>query len=345
MTGLVYPADLRAWQAWAKPSGPAAAMRRLKHRVKPDVKPSTMWSMGPLEAPVVIVLDSLSPTALLALERPLRHLKQDSVRLVMPTGALPPQFVAAAVREIAIDRGFVGSKVVVSTGHYAGLGSAGYAHANSASVPYVVVQHGLITPYNPPLASGAHLMAWSQADADFWASGRTDVTAEVIGSQLLWEAARNPAPETALAHDDLPLTYLGQLHGAELPRRDMARSTGAFCRATGATYRPHPAERDKLSRAQHAIWRRQGITIDDGAVPLASLNTPVVSAFSTGVLEASAKGIPAWVHYDNPPAWLTEFWQRYGMAQFGGEPTPEPALPAQEPAALLAERITAMLGE
>ncbi|UJH69891.1 hypothetical protein [Ornithinimicrobium sp. INDO-MA30-4] len=165
-------------------------------------------------------------------------------------------------------------------------------------------------------------MAWSQADADFWASGRTDVTAEVIGSQLLWEAARNPAPETALAHDDLPLTYLGQLHGAELPRRDMARSTGAFCRATGATYRPHPAERDKLSRAQHAIWRRQGITIDDGAVPLASLNTPVVSAFSTGVLEASAKGIPAWVHYDNPPAWLTEFWQRYGMAQFGAEPTP-----------------------
>ncbi|MBW8172865.1 hypothetical protein K0651_07380 [Ornithinimicrobium sp. Arc0846-15] len=256
--------------------------------------------------------------------------------------------VPGGVQELGPFTSGVGLKnavLAVSLGHHLPVGSALADAALGSGARQVVVQHGLLTAFSPPASRTAHLMAWSDADADFWLSGRTDVTAEVIGSQLLWEAACTPAPASAPTHDDLPLTYLGQLHGAELPRRDMARSTGAFCRATGATYRPHPSEKDKLSRAQHAIWRRQGMTIDDGAVPLASLNAPVVSAFSTGVLEAAAKGIPAWVHYDNPPAWLTEFWQRYRMAQFGGEPTPAPTLPEREPAALLAERITAMLEE
>ena len=29
-------------------------------------------------------------------------------------------------------------------------------------------QHGALTPYAPPLPPGAHLLAWSDADADFW---------------------------------------------------------------------------------------------------------------------------------------------------------------------------------
>ncbi len=99
--------------------------------------------------------------------------------------------------------------------------------------------------------------------------------------------------------DDRP-TFLGQLHSAEMGRREMARFTGAFCRTEGARYRPHPGERDRLSRWQHARWRRQGIELDDGSVPLRELPTPVVSVFSTGILEAAARGVPAWAAYDRP---------------------------------------------
>ncbi len=42
-----------------------------------------------------------------------------------------------------------------------------------------------------------------------------------------------------------------------------------------------------------------------------------------------------------PPAWLGEFWERYGMRRFGHEPTPAPVRPAVEPA----ERIAAILEE
>ena len=35
----------------------------------------------------------------------------------------------------------------------------------------MVVQHGILTPFMAPLPVGAHLLAWSEADAAFWASG------------------------------------------------------------------------------------------------------------------------------------------------------------------------------
>jgi hypothetical protein len=135
--------------------------------------------------------------------------------------------------------------------------------------------------------------------------------------------------------DDRP-TFLGQLHSAEIGRRAMARFTGRFCRTEGLRYRPHPGERDLLSRWQHAVWRARGISFDDGATPLRDLPTPVVSVFSTGILEAAARGVPAWAAYDRPPAWLAEFWERYAMARFGSDPTPPPARPGTEPALTLA---------
>jgi hypothetical protein len=62
----------------------------------------------------------------------------------------------------------------------------------------------------------------------------------------------------------------------------------------------------------------------------------VVSVFSTGVLEAAARGMPAWVEFPKPPSWLQEFWERYGMSRYGAEPTPAPSRPAVEPASAIA---------
>ena len=205
--------------------------------------------------------------------------------------------------------------------------------AQLAGAATLSVQHGLLTPFAPPLPPDCTLLAWSEADASFWTDGRPDIDVEVVGSQLLWNAARSPA---APIEDEVP-TYLGQLHGAELPRRVMARAARRFCLETGATYRPHPAERDTLSRLQHAGWERLGIRVDHRPGPLSTLRTPVVSVFSTGVLEAAASGRPAWVHLPDPPGWVRDLWQRYELHPWGTEPTAPPRAPSVEPRRRIAE--------
>ena len=71
--------------------------------------------------------------------------------------------------------------------------------------------------------------------------------------------------------------------------------------------------------------------------PLWQVDRPVVSVYSTGVLEAAARGIPAWVYLPRPPSWLAELWQRYRMAAWGGAPTPSPVTAGEEsPAAQVA---------
>ena len=87
----------------------------------------------------------------------------------------------------------------------------------------------------------------------------------------------------------------------------------------------------------HKLWEKEGIRIDRSGTPLNEVPNPVVSIFSTGVLEAAIRGIPAWVYHPAPPAWLVEFWDRYGMNQWGQEPTPPPVQPKKEPAQRIAE--------
>lgn len=117
----------------------------------------------------------------------------------------------------------------------------------------------------------------------------------------------------------------------------MVKAITEFCRQTGAIYRPHPSETDRLSTIQHGVWQRLGIEIDRTGRPLDRLRAPVVSIFSTGLLEAAAQGTPAWAYCPSPPAWLSEFWDRYGLGQWGGPPTPAPPLPEREPAQTIAQ--------
>lgn len=113
----------------------------------------------------------------------------------------------------------------------------------------------------------------------------------------------------------------------------MTRSVTAFWRQSGAVYRPHPREEDKVSRAQHALWRRMGMEFDRSP-GIHDVTHPVVSAFSTGILEAAARGIPAWAYHLDPPPWLVEVWGRYGMRQWGDRPTARPEC-VGEPSAIL----------
>ena len=66
--------------------------------------------------------------------------------------------------------------------------------------------------------------------------------------------------------------------------------------------------------------------------------------FSTGVVEAAAEGMPAWVHLPDPPSWVEELWDRYGLAPWGGEPTPSPERPTVEPSRAVADAVRGMMG-
>jgi hypothetical protein len=298
---------------------------------------------------VLIALDSTKPTSVESLVRPLQFLGDRSTAVLAPGDVrdiLPGTEWQLATLDDQPPESLAAVRAIIAAGHYMDIGGLAYRWARTLGARFNVVQHGLLTPHAPPLPQDAHLLAFSEADAGFWRSGRTDVTSETVGSQLLWTAQsqtvqEQPAP--AVDPSDRPV-FLGQLHGAELPRRDFARAAVGFCQATGALYRPHPSETDKLSRLQHALWERRGITIDRSGSPLATLAAPVASVFSTGVLEAAARGVPAWATHPDPPLWLQEFWERYRMSQWGQEPTPAPARPGIEPARGIALAVSRELG-
>ncbi|MGG5259354.1 RNA-binding protein [Phycicoccus avicenniae] len=353
MDGLTHPRDLAAWhraqlarQPLRRRLGTMAGV--LRTIARPTTRPGavTLTRGGPGPVRLLVCLESRSPGSVLALLGPLRSLPDlRGVAVVSPepvSDLLPPWpwRESTAVLHEDVPRLAVEAEVVLSTGHYLPLGRAA-RDAVTDPARFVTAQHGLLTPDAPPLAEGTTLLAWSAADAAFWASGRDDLAPPVVvGSQLLWEAG---TPPLATPRPGAAPVFLGQLHGAELPRELLAAAAESFCRETGATYRPHPAERDRTSRAAHARFEAEGITIDRSGRPLRELGAPVAAVFSTGVLEAAAAGLPAYVHCPDPPPWLVAFWDRYGLARWGGAPTPSPERPAVEPSRAAADAISGMM--
>lgn len=354
--GLIYPENLEAWSKW---QANAHLLRRAKNVLK-DVTARVRGGhiTTSMPAPVtgylhisgskpqiLIALDSTSPTSLGSLMKPARWLELGTYAVWAPediTGQLPEgNWNVTEVSETDLDDLLEGIQQVLALGHYMAWGGAAYRFSQRKGASFITVQHGLHTPYAPPLAPGTHLLAFSQADAEFWISGREDVTYDVVGSQLFWEAAQRPPVEPG-AIAETPI-FLGQMHGAELPRTSFAVASIKFTREHKAIYRPHPSEKDKLSCLIHSLMSKLGINIDRSEQPLNQVNSPVVSIFSTGVLEAALRGVPAWVYHPNPPAWVTEFWERYGMNQWGSEPTPAPQVPTKEPAQQIAEYLTRSL--
>ncbi len=337
---LRHPRDIAAWRQWQQSTG---FVRQVRSAVRSTsaVDPPVLLTRNDGPVDVVIGLDGATPTKIAALVTPIERgglraaivADRAGVTRLADAGWRPRGIARAAAADLT-------ARVAVVAGQHLPVGTALSEWAGIHGRHLVVVQHGLLTPYAPPLPPNTHLLAWSEADGDFYASGRSDVQCTAVGSQLFWDAAQHQSgpPETGR-----PPLFLGQLHGAELPRRGLARAASRFCRTTGARYRPHPAEVDKLSRLYHALWERRGIEIDRSQIPLVDLSDPVVSVFSTGVIEAAARGVPSWVYYPGPPGWLEEFWDRYGMSRWGDEPTPAPHLPAREPARAIADAITAAI--
>lgn len=336
MTGLRVPRDLAAWRRWQARRTPArTVVRGLRSRLRsPDPVPVRVQSGE--EPDILIVVEAEHASVMCAVGAVVEHLTPARLTLVTHS--------ASTISHPAPARTWSGSadeaaahvprmRRVLTASQHSPLGELAAEISARDDSELLISQHGLLTPFAPPLPPGCRLLAWTESDADYWRSGRDDVTTRVVGSQLLHRAAhRDPV---TVPPGERP-TYLGQLHAAELPKHRLVRAAGDFCRRHDATYRPHPSERDRLSVLVQRGWEHRGIRVDRSGVPLDRLDTPIVSVFSTGVLEAAARGIPAWVDFPSPPPWLSDFWHRYGMQQFGGPATPPPPGADAEPATTIA---------
>ena len=355
---LKYPLDLDAWQAWQRRQKKLKWAKYKLNSLLDSARSRTvaeepvrglLYTRG-TKPQVLIVMDSFSPTNRNAILEPLKYLDVVDVALWVPEDAseyLDGQYASErysrkdwSEQEISGDELkslLPDVRIVLSAAQFLGRGAAAYEFSRAIGAEYWMVQHGLLVPQAPPLPVGCTLLAFSEADAQFWASGRRDITTHAVGSQLLYLAAQKAAGAEAQKQNDLEPIFLGQMHGAELPRASFAYASHSFLKKFGGSYRPHPSEKDKLSVLTHQLWEKEGIRIDRSGTPLNEVPNPVVSIFSTGVLEAAIRGIPAWVYHPAPPAWLVEFWDRYGMNQWGQEPTPAPVQPKKEPAQRIAE--------
>ena len=192
--GLVFATDLEAWQAWLASRN---RVRQLKTAVRERVS-----TPAPVDIVVALrgqpralaVLEAASPSHLDAYERP--ALMLDEVAIAFPR-ALSERYEGGQWQLVdwaqAADSQLL-AKVerVLAPGHYLGVSTEVYAWARARDIEFLVEQHGLLTPFMAPLAAGARALVWSQADGEFWASSRTDVTWQVVGSQLLFNAALQP---------------------------------------------------------------------------------------------------------------------------------------------------------
>lgn len=352
--GLNHPKDLNAWYKWQQQSDAVRRVKRIAGKLshwgnaligdkdlyseKIELASGVLHTDGD-NPQLLVVLESTSPTSVSSLVRPLKFLEGTDVAIWAPhdVSDLLPQgsWQTRTVNEHELAN-LTEISVVLASGHYLPLGAAAYRFACARKAEFVVVQHGLMTPFAPPLPAESTLLAFSDEDAQFWISGRNDVGYRVVGSQLFYDAART-VPEAEPQRTGEQPIFLGQMHGAELSRASFARAGFTFCTQNNARYRPHPSEKDKLSVLTHALWAKMGIAIDRSGQPLNTLNNPVVSVFSTGVLETAIRGVPAWVYHPHPPQWLQDFWQRYGMSRWGEEPTPAPPQPDIEPARAIAQ--------
>lgn len=336
--------SLQQWQSWsssrARATGAARAVRR---RFRPPAPPAppTLWRpTGDVTA--LVVIDKLSPSTTAAIAAPLERLGSTHTAVLLPSGTtFPVGEQAVGWSPIPLqDMDALPPTItqVLTLGSYLELAGQARTWAGRHDVRHSVVQHGMLTPWSPPAAAGDHVLAWSRQDAEYWAAGRSDITTEVVGAQLLWSAAHTDGARPAHQASAAPV-MLGQLHGIELDRREAFGIYREFCRTEQARYRPHPNEQDLLSRLQHRRLQRAGVQFETSGAPLTQLDAPVVSIFSTGTLEAAHRGLPAFVTHPDPPEWIRDVWRRYRLAPWGGQSTAAWAGDGPEPAAAVAEAV------
>jgi hypothetical protein len=371
MAGLVHPESIDLWREWSRSrqrlarrrGNVADAVRALRgSRTGGSEWEEPRWMLhsrdGELPERLVIALEDGQPRTRAALLAFLPYLRA-GVDVIVPHGTALPELDGDAWRrrayESARDAVPSDAAAVLTAGQHGPSGSVLHAVARNRGLPAFVVQADTLTPYTAPLPEGATLLAWSAEDADFWRSGREDLSLLAVGSQRQWQLGHHgqDRDETAGSESDeaegelregsigSPIV-LGQMARLELPRSLASRAASSFCRDGAARYLPEPAETSKMARAHHRLWARRGVEILPADTDPLHSGAPLVSILATEILEAAARGGEAWVHAPGAPGWVHEYWHRYGMRRHG-TPTPAPQMPEEEPAARIAREIEGVL--
>lgn len=330
---------IEQWRRWQHRQ--LGLARGIKARLSRDAPDLSWFSAGAIDRTVDVAaaIDAATPSQLAAVGAPVATLidRGATLAVVAPTalGELLGDFGLRHRRPFdPADR--IRASASLSIGDHLPAGAALHAMGASPPAQHMVVQHGILTPWSPPPPHGSTVLCWSQADAAFLLEGRRDLSAEVVGSQLLFEAARGRRPD---AVDPTPI-FLGQLHGAELARSVTVATVELLSEQGPLIYRPHPAETDRRSRRQHRRWTEQGLVVDWSSTPVHQLAHPVTGIFSTGLLEAAAVGLPAIGACASPAPWILDLWDRYDITTDGSEPT-KVETPAVEPALAIAALVEA----
>lgn len=340
---LIHPRSLERWQEWRSSRRRVPGIHRaLPRPAAPVGAPSgfvlhTREGEGP--ARTLLGIDTAEGAAHGGLPAVLPYI-HGSAALVTPAGVRIDALDEPGWEHRRLETPTEGLDAlditsVLTLGWHLEVGRALHEWAREAEIPGAVVQHDVLTPFAPPLPPEITLLAWTKEDGDFHRAGRDDVAVRVVGSQRFWQASHEAAGAVPVL-EDRPV-FLGQLSSIELSRRVTLPAAHSYCRSAEALYQPGPGESDRPSRAAHALLRRRGIDFQDPATSIAEQDRPVVTVLSADVLEAALRGLPAWVHAPRAPAWVDEQWERYDMHRAGGEPTPAPAVGADEPARLIAQ--------
>ncbi len=319
--GLAFPTDLAAWTRWQNSrrrlSRFAGRLRAPGGRARSSLP---LFATGPDDADVIVAFDTVNPSTVRTFHDVVDRLQGAgaTVTVVDSGDTRLRHSVTGEARVVTAED--VSAGAVIGIGHYAATGSALWRLSRRRNSRFFVLQHGLLTPFAPPLPHGARLLAWSSDDAAFWTADRSDAHATAVGSHMLSSARAESTASSAAPDTDRPL-FLGQMHGAELSWSVKIRSALEFCRDTGALYRPHPSETSQLSHAAHSALRVAGVEIDTSPSPLSEWNGPVVGMFSTGLLEAAVAGQRTFGYAAPAPQWVEEFWTRYQIGRWPDSPT------------------------
>lgn len=346
--GLAYR-SLDEWHSWRARRARLGAFFGVKDAFASIPHGLFVAQLTPVRDPILVALDSDSPTQRAALLDPAMALAKTGEPMVI----LAPLHIKALLTSLGFDLldGDIQSsqiaglhpRSVLATSHAGGAGALAWSAASVSKVPFFIAQHGVLTPFAPPLPKDCTLLAWSDSDAEFWSSGRSDIKAVTLGSQLLYRAGTTRARQVEPRKPGAVSTrtyFLGQLHGPELPRSKTFATVSQLRHLGPVSYRPHPCETDILSRAQHRYLKALHIEVDRTRTDLVDLpNGRVVAIFSTGILEAGASGQDAFAFCKNTPTWVEEVWERYNMSPLESAQPTKVTIPETEPADSIAKLV------
>ena len=169
-----------------------------------------------------------------------------------------------------------------------------------------MVQHGLLVPQAPPLPVGCTPAGFQRGRRRVLGIGRRDVTTHAVGSQLLYLASQKATGAEAQKQNDLEPIFLGQMHGAELPRASFALRFALLLEEVRRKLPSAPEREGQAVGADPPAVGEGRYPIDRSGTPLNEVPNPVVSIFSTGVLGLQS-AVSRRVYHPAPPAWLVEF--------------------------------------